>query len=144
LLLDNGSADRVVLRESVREALGEAQAVGWSCVIVTNGRTARQEAKIHNSGLTRLVQGWLLSEAVGHKKPAPEIFQAAAAFVGIPLPGAWVVGDSPHADIAGADILGLRSVWVTDGRSWTQEAYRPTHIADDAASAINHVVTASA
>ncbi|MGD3112929.1 HAD family hydrolase [Streptomyces sp. YGL11-2] len=142
-LLDNGAADRVVLAESSREALGKAQADGWTCVIVTNGRTVQQEAKIRNTGLDQLVQGWVISEDVGHKKPEPEIFQAAAATVSVPLPGAWVIGDSPHADIAGANTLGLRSVWVTDGRAWPQDFYQPTHIADDVASAINHAIRAS-
>ncbi|KOU76198.1 hydrolase [Streptomyces sp. MMG1533] len=139
-LLDNGAADRVVLADSSREALSKAQAAGWTCVIVTNGRITQQEAKIRNAGLDRLVQGWVVSEGVGHKKPDPEIFHAAVEAVGVPLSGAWVIGDSPHADIAGANALGLRSVWVSDGRPWTQDSYQPTHVADDVASAINHVV----
>ncbi|MFG2632040.1 HAD family hydrolase [Streptomyces sp. NPDC048473] len=139
-LLDNGVADHVVLAHSSREALSKAQADGWTCVIVTNGRTVQQEAKIRNTGLDQLVHGWVISETVGHKKPEPEIFQAAAATVSIPLPGAWVIGDSPHADIAGAETLGLRSVWVTDGQPWTQDSYRPTHVADDVASAISHAM----
>ncbi|WP_328336362.1 HAD family hydrolase [Streptomyces violaceus] len=142
-LLDTGAADRVVLAQSSREALGKAQAHGWSCVIVTNGRTAQQDAKIRNTGLDQLVQGYVISEGVGHKKPEPEIFEAAAATVSLPLPGAWVIGDSPHADIAGAHTLGLRSVWVTGGRAWTQDSYRPTHVADDVASAINHTIRTS-
>ena len=140
-LLDNGAADRVVLASSSREMLGRAQADGWAPVIVTNGRTAQQEAKIRNTGLDRLVQGWVISEDVGHKKPEPEIFQAAAETVGVPLYGAWVIGDSPHADIAGANALGLRSVWVTDGRPWTQDSYRPTQVAENAASAIHHILS---
>ncbi|MGK5697861.1 HAD family hydrolase [Streptomyces sp. URMC 128] len=139
-LLDTGAADRVVLAQTARDALGRARAGGWTCVIVTNGRTRQQETKIRNTGLDQLVQGWVVSEGVGHKKPAPEIFQGAAALVGLPLPGAWVIGDSPHADIAGADTLGLRSVWVSDGRVWAEDSYRPTHVADDIASAIDHVI----
>ncbi|MFE6409964.1 HAD family hydrolase [Streptomyces sp. NPDC057837] len=139
-LLDDGAADRVVLADSSAEALRNARMRGWTCVIVTNGRTVQQEAKIRNTGLDRLVQGWVVSEAVGHKKPEPEIFRAAAATVGAPLTDAWVIGDSPHADIAGADSLGLRSVWVTDGHPWTHGACRPTHIAHDVASAIGHVI----
>ncbi|WP_330279064.1 HAD family hydrolase [Streptomyces sp. NBC_00569] len=139
-LLDNGVADHVVLTHSSREALRKAQADGWTCVIVTNGRTVQQEAKIRNTGLDQLVQGWVVSESIGHKKPEPEIFHAAAATVSIPLPGAWVIGDSPHADIAGAEALGLRSVWVTDGRPWSQDSYQPTHVAKDVASAISHAM----
>ncbi|MEV6594865.1 HAD family hydrolase [Streptomyces acidicola] len=142
-LLDMGAADRIVLAHPAREALGQAQADGCTCVIVSNGRTTQQEAKIRNTGLDQLVQGWVISEDVGHKKPEPEIFQAAADAVSLPLPGAWVIGDSPHADIAGANTVGLRSVWVTDGRAWTQDSYQPTHVAADVAAAIKHAIRTS-
>jgi putative hydrolase of the HAD superfamily len=111
-------------------------------VIVTNGRVAQQEAKIRRTGLDRLTHGWIISEAVGHKKPAPEIFHAAAAAVGAPLDGAWVVGDSPHADIRGALNVGAHSVWVSGGRTWTVVAYRPTRITADTASALKSVIDA--
>ncbi|MDX3075816.1 HAD family hydrolase [Streptomyces sp. MI02-7b] len=143
LLLDHGGADHVVLAPAVREALLTATAHGWTCVIVSNGRTAQQEAKILKAGLDQLVHGWVISESVGHNKPQPQIFQAAADAVRFPLPGAWVIGDSPHADIAGASALGLRSVWVTDGRPWTLSSCAPTHIADDVASAIEHAIATS-
>ncbi|MFE4176424.1 HAD family hydrolase [Streptomyces sp. NPDC056909] len=142
-LLERGGADRVVLSEAVREALGVAVAEGWSCVIVTNGPTAQQEEKIRNAGLDALVDGWVISEKAGHKKPAPEIFLAAAAIIGASLDGAWVVGDSPRADIAGADGIGVRSVWVSGGRPWTETDYRPTLVADDTASAIHHAIRTS-
>ncbi|MCX4808519.1 HAD family hydrolase [Streptomyces sp. NBC_01214] len=141
-LLDRGAADRVVLTDSSREALDKAQADGWTCVIVTNGRTTQQEAKIRHTGLDQLVQGWVISEAVGRKKPEPEIFHAAAATVGVPLTGAWVIGDSPHADIAGANALGLRSIWVANGQAWAQDSYQPTHVAEDVATAIDYVISA--
>lgn len=139
-LLDTGVPSRVVLAHSTRRALERARAAECTCVIVTNGRVVQQEAKIRDTGLDQLVQGWVVSEAVGCKKPEPEIFRAAAATVGVPLTGAWVIGDSPHADIAGADALGLRSVWVANGRGWTQDSYRPTHVAHDVASAVGHAV----
>ncbi|MBW6435587.1 HAD family hydrolase [Actinoplanes hulinensis] len=106
-------------------------------MIVTNGRTGQQAAKIRNAGLDRLVDGWVVSEAAGHKKPAPEIFHAAAAVAGLPLGDAWVIGDSPHADIAGAAACGLPSVWISAGRLWTAPGHRPTHVAHDAAGALN-------
>ncbi|WP_020140678.1 HAD family hydrolase [Streptomyces sp. 351MFTsu5.1] len=140
-LLDHGAADRVVLADLSREALDKAQADGWTCVIVTNGRTAQQEAKIRRTGLDQIVQGWVISEAVGRKKPEPEIFHAAADAVAVPLMGGWVIGDSPHADIAGADALGLRSVWVSNGQQWAQDSYQPTHVAQDVATAIDYVIT---
>jgi putative hydrolase of the HAD superfamily len=140
-LLEHGAADRVVLTAPSRRALDKALADGWTCVIVTNGLLAQQEAKIRHAGLDRLVQSWVISEAVGHKKPEPEIFHAAADAVGVPLNGAWVIGDSPHADIAGAHVLGLGSVWVSNGQPWAQDSYTPTHIAADVATAIDYVIS---
>ncbi|MFI6374662.1 HAD family hydrolase [Streptomyces sp. NPDC050546] len=138
--LDRGAADRVVLDGPTRTALDRAVGAGWTLAIVTNGRTAQQEAKIRNTGLDELAHGWVVSEAVGHKKPAPEIFHAAAATVGASLDGAWVIGDSPHADIAGAAAIGVPSVWVSAGRPWPETALRPTRTSSDAASAIDSVV----
>lgn len=111
-------------------------------MIVTNGRTAQQESKIRNTGLNGLVRGWAVSESVGHKKPAPEIFRAAAALVALPLADAWIIGDSPRADIAGAVTPGLRSVWAANGRSWNQDACRHTYAAADVAAAIHHAIRA--
>jgi putative hydrolase of the HAD superfamily len=139
-LLDNGAADRVVLERASEEALMSARAHGWTCMIVTNGRTAQQEAKIRNTGLDRLVHGWVVSEAIGHKKPAPEIFQSAAEIARVPLRNAWVIGDSPEADIAGAAALGLRSIWVSNNRTWNHAAYEPTAVACDVASAIHRLL----
>ncbi|MER0448898.1 HAD-IA family hydrolase [Streptomyces sp. Edi4] len=142
-LLDDGGADRVRLTRSAREALGAARAKGWICAIVTNGRVAQQEAKFRRTGLDQLVHDWAVSEGVGHQNPDPRIFRAAADDIEAHLAGAWVIGDSPHADIAGAHALGLRSAWVTDGRVWAQDAYRSTHVARDVAAAIRHAITAS-
>lgn len=85
--LDRGAADRVVLAAATRDALARAVGAGWTCVIVTNGRVAQQEAKIRHTGLDGIVHGWVVSEAVGCKKPAPEIFRAAAAAVGASCEG---------------------------------------------------------
>ncbi|WSQ15883.1 HAD hydrolase-like protein [Streptomyces sp. NBC_01231] len=71
------------------------------------------------------------------------MFHAAAGTVGVPLTGAWVIGDPPHADIAGANALGLRSVWVSNGQPWTQNSFRPTHADEDVATAINYVINAA-
>ncbi|MET8150096.1 HAD family hydrolase [Actinoplanes sp. NPDC049668] len=139
-LLDDGAAGRVVLESACEQALRSARARGWTCVIVTNGRTAQQEAKIRNAGLDRLVHGWVVSETIGHKKPAPEIFQAAADLARLPLRDAWVIGDSPEADIAGAVALGLQSVWVSNDRAWSQAAYQPTEVCGDVASAIRRIL----
>ncbi|MGH3488939.1 MAG: HAD family hydrolase [Actinopolymorphaceae bacterium] len=140
-LLDNNAANLVTLAETTRTALRRANALGWTPVIVTNGRVHQQETKIKVTGLDREVAGWVVSEGVGIAKPAEAIFARAAAAVGARLAdGGWVVGDSPTADIGGADGIGYPSVWLALGRTWPAElAYRPTRVADDVSTAI-HVV----
>ncbi|MGW6706886.1 HAD family hydrolase [Streptomyces sp. NPDC054956] len=141
-LLAVGGADRVVLPAATRGALERAAAAGLRSVIVSNGRTEQQEAKIRTTGLDALVHGWVISEAVGHKKPGPELFRAAAASAGAALESAWMIGDSPAADIAGAHALGVRTVWVSGGAAWRETGFSPTLVAPDAATAIDLAVGA--
>jgi hypothetical protein len=61
---------------------------------------------------------WVISETVGHRKPDPAIFAAAAETAGCSLNGAWMIGDSPQADIGGASAAGISSVWISAGRPW--------------------------
>jgi putative hydrolase of the HAD superfamily len=140
--LDNGAADAVTLAESTRTALRRATALGWTPVIVTNGRVRQQEKKIQVSGLGREVAGWVISEGVGAAKPDVEIYARAAEAVGARLAtGGWVIGDSAPADIGGAQAVGYPSVWLTLGRTWPGSLpYRPTHMVDDVSAAIHLVL----
>jgi putative hydrolase of the HAD superfamily len=52
-LLDRGGADHVILTRPVEQALAAAREQGWTCVIVTNGRTAQQEAKCRSALIRR-------------------------------------------------------------------------------------------
>jgi putative hydrolase of the HAD superfamily len=110
-------------------ALRIAVDAGWVPVVVTNGATRQQDDKIRRTGLDRYVAGWVISEDVGVSKPNPRIFALAAQRVRMRLQGAWVVGDSPEADIGGAAALGLPSVWVHRGRRWMESRFAPTRTA---------------
>jgi len=100
------------LTEETRAALKEARAAGWSVAVVTNGPTSVQTAKIEASGLAELVDAVCISEEVGVAKPDPLIFRTAAGRAGESLDGAWMLGDNLDADIAGAQGVGARAVWV--------------------------------
>ncbi|MEQ7126110.1 HAD family hydrolase [Actinopolymorpha sp. B11F2] len=140
--LDNGAADAVTLAASTRTALRHATALGWTPVIVTNGRVRQQEKKIQVCGLGREVAGWVISEGVGAAKPDAGIFARAAEVVGARLAdGGWVVGDSARADIGGAQAIGYPSVWLPLGRIWPAELeYQPTRTADNVSAAIHLVL----
>jgi putative hydrolase of the HAD superfamily len=126
----DGVLERLYLDPLVACALGIAENAGWRPVIVTNGPAALQEAKLRRTGLDRHVAGWVISEEAGVRKPNPRIFAIAADRARMRMNGAWIVGDSPEADIGGAATLGLPSVWLRRGRPWQQARYEPTRSAD--------------
>src|SRR5215218_1305945 len=97
---------------SVHAALVQARESGWISWLVTNGEVDVQESKLRAAGLEDLLEGWVVSAGVGVRKPDPEIFRITAELAAQPLDGAWMVGDSGHADIAGATNAGMRSVWM--------------------------------
>jgi HAD superfamily hydrolase (TIGR01549 family) len=94
-----------------RRALVDLRTAGWTLGIITNGMVDNQEAKIRRLGLDALVDGWVISAAVGARKPAPDLFHALAARLGCPLDG-WMVGDSLELDVAGGAAVGLKTAWV--------------------------------
>lgn len=123
-------------------ALRIADDAGWVPVVVSNGTTLREEAKIRQTGLDRYVADWVISEDAGVSKPNARIFALAAQRVRMRLNGAWVVGDSPEADIGGAASVGLPSVWLHRGRRWVESRFQPTRTADGVIPALAAVMAA--
>ena len=121
-------------------ALRIADDAGWVPAVVTNGAVRQQEGKIRGTGLDRYVADWVISEEAGVSKPNPRIFALAAQRVRMPLRGAWMVGDSPEADIGGATSVGLPSVWLHRGRTWSDDRFRPTRTADGLIAAVAAVL----
>jgi putative hydrolase of the HAD superfamily len=108
-------------------ALQIAGDAGFVPVVVTNGQANAQENRIRRTGVDQYVADWVISEQAGVSKPNPRIFALAAQRVRMRLGGAWVVGDSPEADIGGAAAMGLPSVWLHRGREWIDNRFAPTH-----------------
>ncbi|MEU4774495.1 HAD family hydrolase [Micromonospora sp. NPDC023644] len=140
--LHDGVVANVRLDPLVACALRIADEAGWTPVVVSNGGARQQEAMIRRTGLDRFVADWVISEEVGVSKPNPRIFALAARRVRLPLRDAWVVGDGPEADIAGAAAVGLPSVWLHRGRSWVDSRFAPTRTADGVIAAVAAVLAA--
>lgn len=109
---------------------------GMDAVVVTNGTVAQQEAKLRHTGLDRYLATAMISERLGVKKPDPAMFIAALG--GSDPEQAWMVGDHPEADIAGARALGIRTAWVSHGREW-KEDWQPSVIARTTAEALDAI-----
>jgi putative hydrolase of the HAD superfamily len=121
-----------------RALLEELRTADWKIAVVTNGSPS-QQLKLDAAALTALVDACCISEVEGVAKPHAEIFRRAAARCGCALDGAWMVGDNPEADIAGGVALGLKTVWLARGRTWAEQDYAPTAVADSLTAALRIV-----
>lgn len=105
---------------------------GWRIGVVSNGFADVQHRTLTHSGVAEHVDAWAVSGAEGVRKPDRRLFEIAAQRCGAVLgAGGWMVGDSPAADVAGGRGAGLRTVWVTRGRSWPGEPPGPDHSVSD-------------
>lgn len=103
--------------------------VPWG--IVTNG-SAGQLRKVRQLGLDGRATCVVVSAMLGAWKPAPQIFQAATARLGVEPREIVFVGDHPEVDIVGAAKAGMRTAWVHRGREWPGHlaAFAPDHSID--------------
>jgi len=142
-VLRAGLVEEMTLEPAVAAALQRARSLGWTLIAVTNGTVRQQEHKIRHLGLDGHLDGWVISEGVGVKKPDARIFRVAAELTGLALEGAWMVGDHPTADVFGAQNVGAATCWIRRGRVWSETTYLPTAEADDCASALTCVIERS-
>jgi putative hydrolase of the HAD superfamily len=133
------------LTDGVRAVLDEARAAGWSFAILTNGPVDAQTRKIRAAGLDRLADAICISEEVGQAKPHRAMFDRAAERAGTTLEGAWMIGDNLDADIAGAQGVGVRSVWVKNEHEWVrfESGTEPDLVATDFPDAVREVLDAT-
>jgi putative hydrolase of the HAD superfamily len=68
------------------------------------------------AGVRDLFATIVVSDAVGWRKPRPDIFQRAFADTGAQPAHTLFVGDRADIDVAGAHRVGMRAAWVNPGR----------------------------
>jgi putative hydrolase of the HAD superfamily len=90
--------------------------------IISNGMTDPQMRTIYALKLDLLVDGILVSEQEGIRKPDPEIFWRAASRLSLKPEDCLFVGDNPVADILGAHGAGMSTIWVPNGTVWPDDA----------------------
>lgn len=130
------------IRREAKAQLARLRVAGWKIALVTNGEAGVQEATVERVGVAPLLDGCVVSGAVGVRKPDPRIFELAAEHCGLPLDGAWVLGDG-DADVLGAANAGLHCIWLARGRAWVREDCAPTRIATSLPAALAFLHDAS-
>lgn len=111
--------------------LHDLKNAGVPAGVVTNGPTGMQWAKVRNTGVADLVDAVVVSEEFGVNKPDPAIFNHALSLIGASAPGTLFVGDNTVADMGGANSVGMRTAWMSHGRSWGIDSYSPDHVLEN-------------
>lgn len=79
--------------------------------IITNGNAAIQQSKMDLARLNPYFESTTTSD-IGSGKPHREIFEYAAATMGVQLAESVYIGDSLEWDVGGANGAGMLSVWL--------------------------------
>jgi putative hydrolase of the HAD superfamily len=105
------------------EALERILRAGSRMVLLTNGESSLQRAKIERFHLARFFYSVLIESETGVGKPDPRAHGAAVESLGVAPAQAWMIGDDAECDIRPARALGMRTAWIADpGRGKGEEA----------------------
>ncbi len=104
-------ARRYRLYDEVPEVLS-ALAGRYRLGLVTNGPSDLQREKVAAVGLERWLDPILVSGEVGSWKPHADIFHRALELAGCGPEETLMLGDNLEKDIAGAQAVGIRALWV--------------------------------
>jgi putative hydrolase of the HAD superfamily len=86
--------------------------MGLHLALITNGGADTQCRKISRFGLDAIFDFVLIEGEFGLGKPHPSVFTTAMEKLNVNASETWMVGDDLQRDIAGAQRLGIYSIWV--------------------------------
>jgi len=92
---------------------------------------------LRHVGLIELFDVVAISAAVGHTKPHPSMFTGALEKTGTEPAEAMMVGDFLEQDIAGANAMGMVSVWINRSQAPPSDAIKPDYVIDDLSKLID-------
>ncbi len=104
---------RVTLFEGVADVLSGLSQV-HPLYALSNGN-----ADIGRAGLAGYFSAQLSAASVGFAKPHPRMFEEALSLAGVSAAQALHIGDHPEQDVAAAQAVGMKAVWVNySGLAW--------------------------
>lgn len=106
----------VVALPGVAPMLQALRERGIAVAILSNGWNPLQARKAQQAGFAGKL---LVSSEIGAQKPAAVAFGRLLEALGTPPDRTWYVGDDPVSDVAGAQRIGMRGVWM----NWERKEY---------------------
>ena len=89
--------------------------------LLTNGDGSEQRAKIEKFGMMKLFNPCLVEGELGYGKPDPRIYEMALNELQVKPYQTWMVGNDLYSDIAGAQRMGIYSIWCDYGQKGLPE-----------------------
>jgi HAD superfamily hydrolase (TIGR01662 family) len=87
---------------------------GYRLGIISNSSDDKNvQQLVDRYGMRRYFDSIITSAGCGIRKPDQRIFNLALEYYRVPPEQAAMVGDTPEADILGANQLGIFSIWIT-------------------------------
>lgn len=125
----------VRFREGAESALAHARETADRVGLVTNGGEATQTTKLDALGLVDAFDAAVFAEPTAgvDPKPDPAPFEHALARLDADPAETVHVGDSLRSDVAGANGVGIDSVWVPREADAPADGHEPTHRLDSLA-----------
>jgi len=102
--------DEWKLYDETMEVLGELREDGWTHTILSN-HVPELPFLVNGLGLEPLIHRIVNSAETGFEKPHPGAFRSALSSLDDP-DEVWMIGDNIHADVLGAESVGLRAILV--------------------------------
>lgn len=96
---------------------------GVRLVVVSNWDVSLHEV-LARTGLASLLDGAISSAEAGAAKPDPAPIRAGLELAGVAAHEAWLVGDTPAADVAGARAAGVTPVLLDRAGRWPDARVR--------------------
>jgi len=85
---------------------------GVTLGLITNGGSEGQREKIERFALAAHFAYIGIEGEVGHGKPHRVAYQTALEALGVVPSDCWMVGDNLEWDVAGAQAVGIRGIWL--------------------------------
>ncbi|QLG50855.1 HAD family hydrolase [Natrinema halophilum] len=126
--LERQDPTAVQFRPGAKAALDHAIDRGQVGLITNGGRTM-QTRKLRSLGIEDAFDVRVFTEPSAGISPKPSVapFERALGELDVAPDAAIHVGDSLHADIAGANAMGLDSAWLDPGRDTSPNDHEPTY-----------------
>jgi putative hydrolase of the HAD superfamily len=120
---------RATVEDGVPELLTALREAGLTLGVVSNTFVPGQviDRHLRQEGMLRQLTVRVYSCEVGYRKPRREIFAAALQRAGLQAAATLFVGDSPRADIRGANRMGMITVLRDAAGRYDGQRTRPRH-----------------